>query len=171
MATENSISNRWTVVIPGGECSAAGKGAISANQSAGNVRDRVFALPLSFTWPSASATARPTPAHLHGWRSCPVFSVRRVPFEKSDRGRRGHTRARPSRRILFAWPCLAVRPGARLFCGIRGHLLDHGEHKLAIAVVQAGRVAADLAQEPDLIFGELRQSLRTVAVAGLRKEL
>ncbi len=58
-----------------------------------------------------------------------------------------------------------------LFAGIRRHLLDHGQHQLAVAVVQIGGVAADLAEEADFIFGKLWQPFRAVTVTRFREEL
>src|SRR5208337_334611 len=54
---------------------------------------------------------------------------------------------------------------------IRGHLLDHRQDELAVAVVEVGGVAANLAEEADFVMGKLRQSLRAIAVAGLGEEL
>jgi hypothetical protein len=73
-----------------------------------------------------------------------------------NRGNEAEPRAEKQERFLFR---------------VRRHLLDHGEHEFAVAVVQAGGVAADLAEEADFVVGELRQSLGTVAVAGLGEEL
>src|SRR3954465_15161558 len=46
-----------------------------------------------------------------------------------------------------------------LFAGAGGHLLDHGEHQLAVAIVEVGRVAADLSQEANFVFRKLRDGL------------
>ncbi len=58
-----------------------------------------------------------------------------------------------------------------LFRGVGRHFLNHGEDELAIAVVQAGGIATDLAEEADLVIRQLRQSLGAVAVIGIGKEL
>src|SRR5579863_4264284 len=55
--------------------------------------------------------------------------------------------------------------------GVSGHLLHHGEHQLAVAVIQADGVAADLAEEADFVVGELRQAFATVGVSGFGEEL
>src|SRR5712691_3800411 len=59
----------------------------------------------------------------------------------------------------------------RSLLGIRRHFLHHGEDQLAVAVIEVGGVAADLAEEADFVVRELRQSLGAVAVAGFGKEL
>src|SRR5450631_3985837 len=51
------------------------------------------------------------------------------------------------------------------------HFLDHGQAQLAITVIQAARVAADLAQEAEIVVRELGQGLRPVAVARLGEEM
>src|SRR5260370_41127117 len=43
-----------------------------------------------------------------------------------------------------------------LLGGAGGHLLHHGQHQLAVAFVQVGRVTADLGEETDFVFRELR---------------
>src|ERR1700685_4023928 len=58
----------------------------------------------------------------------------------------------------------------QLLTGVRRHLLDHGEDQLAVAVIEVGGVAADLAEETDFVVGELRQSLRAGAGAGFGEE-
>src|SRR5271168_1455777 len=51
------------------------------------------------------------------------------------------------------------------------HLLHHSQHQLAVAVIQAHGVAADLAEKADFIIGELRQSLAAVGVASFGEKL
>src|SRR5437016_10411272 len=52
-----------------------------------------------------------------------------------------------------------------------GHLLHHGQHQLAIAFIETGGVAANLAQEADFIVAQLGHSPGTVGVAGVGKKL
>src|SRR5689334_6744914 len=54
---------------------------------------------------------------------------------------------------------------------VRGHFFHHGQHQLAVAVVQAGGVAADLAEEADFIIRKLRQALGAISVPGVGEEL
>src|SRR5580693_7710134 len=59
----------------------------------------------------------------------------------------------------------------RYLLRVRGHLLDHGQNQLAITVVEAYGVAADLAEEADLVIGKLGQPFGSVAVTGFGEEL
>src|SRR6202034_781635 len=54
---------------------------------------------------------------------------------------------------------------------IRRHLLNHGQDQLAVAVIEVGGIAANLAQEADFVVGKLRQSLGAVGVARFGEEL
>src|SRR5690348_10400601 len=63
---------------------------------------------------------------------------------------------------------LLVFNGTRLF---RRHFPDHSNHQLAVAIVQAGRIAADLSEETELVVGKLGEGLRSVAVSRLRKKM
>src|SRR5574341_1402865 len=54
-----------------------------------------------------------------------------------------------------------------LFPGAGGHFLDHGQHQLAVAVVEVGGVAPHLAEEAHLVLAELRQVAGVAVVARL----
>src|ERR1700730_9868328 len=54
---------------------------------------------------------------------------------------------------------------------LRRHLLNHRQHQLAVAVVQADGVAANLAQEADFVVGELGKIFRAFGVSGFGEEL
>ena len=51
------------------------------------------------------------------------------------------------------------------------HLLDHGNDQLAVTVIQVRRVAADLREEANLIFSELRTGFGGAVLGGVREEL
>src|SRR6202011_1288525 len=54
---------------------------------------------------------------------------------------------------------------------LRRHLLDHGQHQPAVTVIQADRVASNLAEKTDFIVGKLGQIPGPVAMSGLGEEL
>src|SRR5579872_990707 len=66
--------------------------------------------------------------------------------------------------------CAGLECRELLAC-VRRHFLDHGEDKLAVAVVQVGGVAADLAEKADFIVGKLGQPLGAVVMPRFREEL
>src|SRR5215469_15266026 len=82
-----------------------------------------------------------------------------------------HSPRRASTNATCHFVSIFIGLKSRLFCRVRRHLLDHGEHEFAVAVVESDRVAANLAEEADFVVGELRQSPRAVAVSRLGKEL
>src|SRR3954464_1934760 len=43
--------------------------------------------------------------------------------------------------------------------GASGHLLHHGDHQLAVAIVQVAGIAADLAEEAEFVVSKLRYDL------------
>src|SRR5437868_5051500 len=60
----------------------------------------------------------------------------------------------------------------RLAAGARGHLFDHGDHQLAVTIVQVAGIAANLAQKADFVVRQLRHRLGVaVVVAGFGEEL
>jgi hypothetical protein len=54
---------------------------------------------------------------------------------------------------------------------LRRHLLNHGQHQLAVAVVEADGVSADLAEKADFVIGQLRKVFVSVGVSGIGEEL
>src|SRR5437899_10354976 len=62
--------------------------------------------------------------------------------------------------------------GVLLSSGSGGHLFHHGDHQLAVAIVQIAGIAADLAQKADFVIRKLRHILgMAVVVAGFGEEL
>src|SRR5438093_10899637 len=51
------------------------------------------------------------------------------------------------------------------------HLLHHGYHQLAVAIVQTTGVAANLGEKAKFIVGKLGEGLRSVVVAGFGEEV
>src|ERR1019366_1734991 len=58
-----------------------------------------------------------------------------------------------------------------LLAGAGRHLLDHGDYQLAIAVVQVGRVAANLRQETHFVLRQFGYVLVTVVTGPSAEEL
>lgn len=51
------------------------------------------------------------------------------------------------------------------------HFLDHGDHQLAVAVIQAAGVAPNLGQETEFVVRKLGEGLRSVVVARFREKV